>query len=82
MSDVTTAVARAAETKLATFLFALVLGLGMGAMVSPSQVTLPVIGSISTLYLGGAAILVGGGAILARDRLSTSGCGCSGDCGC
>lgn len=82
MADVTRAVTTAVKTKLATFVLALLVGLGIGAMASPSQVTVPAIGSISTLFPGGAAVLVGGGTLLARDRLSSSGCGYSGDCGC
>lgn len=82
MTDVKAAVATAAGTKAATFALAVLIGLGLGGIASPSPVTLPAVGTTSSLYPGVAAILVGGGALLARDRLVDSGCGCDGDCGC
>ena len=83
MADVSNAVSRLADAKVVKLAVGLIVGLGLGAMLSPSPVTLPVVGATSTLYVGAVAVIVGGGLYVGLDRRSSSSdCGCGSDCGC
>lgn len=64
-----------------TKVFAAVLvGLAVGSMVPPEPVVLPVVGSVSSLVVGGVGVAVG--ALVYARVPGSSGCGCSGDCDC
>ncbi|WP_126662168.1 hypothetical protein [Haloterrigena salifodinae] len=63
------------------FLAAVVVGLGIGTLVSPEPVAVPVVGTVSRLLVGSGAVVVGSGLYL-WIRRSTGGRGCGDSCGC
>jgi len=67
--------------QLGKFTAAIVFGLGIGTLASPSPVPLPRLGSVPGLVAGTTGILAGASLYLAIDRTS-SGCDCTGNCSC
>lgn len=66
--------------KLSNVVGAVLLGVGVGRILSGGAVTLPAVGAVPSLALGAAVALVGAG-LWALD-LGTSDCGCGSDCDC
>lgn len=66
---------------LGKLLAAVVVGLGIGTLVPPDPVTVPAVGTVSGLLVGGGAVVAGGGLYLWIQR-STGRCDCGGACGC
>ena len=60
-----------------------VVGVSIGTSVPPEPVSLPAVGAVSGVAVGGLG-LVAGAVLYLRgpDALTSSDCGCSGDCGC
>ncbi|WP_436906805.1 hypothetical protein [Halosimplex marinum] len=67
--------------RVGLFVAAVFVGIGIGTLVPPDPVTVPGVGSVSGLLVGGGALVAGGGLYAATKR-SSSGCGCGGDCDC
>lgn len=61
---------------------AVVVGLGLGTLVPPDPVSVPLVGRVPGVVAGGVGLVTGGGAFALLKRSSGSGCGCSGDCEC
>ncbi|WP_123538684.1 hypothetical protein [Halosimplex salinum] len=66
--------------KIGLFAAALVVGLGIGTLLSGDAVAVPVLGKTSELLVGAAGVVLGGGLYTATKRLAPGGCG--DDCGC
>ncbi len=60
-----------------------VVGLSVGTLVPPEPVSVPAVGTVSGIAVGGLG-LVAGAILFLRgpDAIGASDCGCSGDCGC
>lgn len=56
-------------------------GVGLGVFLQSDGVALPVLGRTSQHLVGGS-VLVATGVAYSLLPASSSGCGCSGDCGC
>lgn len=67
--------------KVAMFLAAAFVGLGIGTLGKAGAVTLPLIGTAPSLVVGGAALVVGAGTFTALKQTG-SGCGCGDGCDC
>lgn len=62
---------------------AVIVGLSVGTLVPPEPVTVPTVGPVSGILVGGIGLVVGGVLYLRGPRVVGSPeCGCSGDCGC
>jgi len=70
------------SAKLFRVLAAILVGLGVGTLLSPEPVSVPVVGTISGLVVGGVGLVVGPTLYLAVPKLVGPDCGCAGDCGC
>ena len=80
MNRIRQAVASAKAVKLVA---GVVVGLSVGTLVAPEPVTIPAVGLVSGVAVGGLGLVVG--AALYRQGpavVGASECGCSGDCGC
>lgn len=69
--------------KLVKFAAAVLVGLGVGTLVSPSPVALPLAGETSGVFVGLAGLATGG--VLYRfgpGLVGSSSCDCAGECGC
>lgn len=65
------------------FAAAILVGLGVGVLLSPEPVVVPALGPVPGVAVGAAGLLVG--AVAYRwgpGFLGASGCGCAGDCDC
>lgn len=73
----------ASTPKLVKFAAAVLVGLGVGTLVTPLPVGLPVIGETSGVLVGPAGLTTG--VVLYRFGPGVVGgadCGCAGECGC
>lgn len=68
---------RANAGTLGKFLAAALIGLGVGTLLSPDPVAVPLVGTVPGVAVGGVG-LVAGGLLYAQ----MPNCGCSGDCDC
>ncbi len=69
-------------SRVGLFAAAIIVGVGVGTVLSQDPIGAPVIGSVPAVVAGGFAILVGGGLYLGIRRSDRSDCGCSSDCDC
>lgn len=63
----------------------IIIGLSIGYMITPELMTLPFLGSVSSIAVGGVGLVIG--AVLYQKGpefvgSGSSDCGCSGECGC
>lgn len=69
--------------RIVKMIAAVVVGLSVGAMLPPEPVSVPAVGTVSGLIVGGVGVLSGSVLyVQGADLVGSSGCGCSGDCGC
>lgn len=55
-------------------------GLGVGTLLSPEPIAIPVLGTMSGLVVGAAGLVVGG--VMYHQAPDSGGCGCGSDCSC
>lgn len=58
-------------------LAAVVVGFSVGTLLSPEPLTVPLVGTVPGVAVGGVGLVAGG---LLYTQIPS--CGCSGDCGC
>lgn len=61
-------------------LAAVIIGISLGMLLPPDPVTLPLFGTVPGLVAGAGGLAIGG--VLFAKIPGSSGCGCSGNCGC
>jgi len=82
-SNMTTRPGVVGKPQLAKLVAAILIGLGIGTLVPTRPVSVPGVGTVSGVLVG--VVGLGAGVVLYRwapGRAASSGCGCSGDCGC
>lgn len=59
------------------------MGLSVGTLVAPEPVSMPAVGTVSGIAVGGLGLVAGAMLFLrGPDAIGASECGCSGECGC
>lgn len=69
--------------KVVKVVAAVVVGLSVGALLPPEPVSVPLLGPVPAVAVGGVGLVVGAVLYLrVPDLVGVKGCGCTGDCDC